>query len=41
MSITGLQVGEGVVDLVLTRHPTDVGVNVASREGPVKVVVVK
>ena len=41
MSISGLQVGDASVDLVLTRHPTDVGVNVAGRDGDVKVIVLK
>ena len=39
--IENLRVGEARVDLVLDRHETDVGINIARREGPVEVVTIK
>jgi glycogen debranching enzyme len=39
--ISGLRVGEAVVDLELRRHGEDVGVNVLRRHGTVEVVLVK
>jgi len=39
--IRGLRVGTGSVDLLLTRHGDDVGVNVLGRTGHVEVVLVK
>jgi glycogen debranching enzyme len=39
--IAGLRVGEANVDLLLTRHAMDVGINVLRREGSVEVVAVK
>lgn len=39
--MTGLRVGPARVDLVLTRHEQDVGLNVVRRQGDVTVVVVK
>jgi glycogen debranching enzyme len=39
--ITGLRVGQARLDLSLTRHECDVGINVLRREGDVGVVVVK
>ena len=39
--ISGLRVADGSVDLALTRHGEDVGVNVVRREGHVGVMVVK
>jgi glycogen debranching enzyme len=39
--LLGLRVGEASVDLLVTRHPEDVGVNVLRRTGPVEVVVIK
>jgi glycogen debranching enzyme len=39
--IRGLRVGSGSVDLLLTRHGDDVGVNVLGRTGHVEVVLVK
>ncbi len=41
LSITGLSVGSGRVDLLLENHPHDVGLTVLRREGEVSVVVVK
>ena len=41
VQIKGLRVGQASVDLSLSRHESDVGVNVLRREGPVSVVVVK
>jgi glycogen debranching enzyme len=41
VQIKGLRVNSATVDLSLTRHESDVGVNVLRREGPVNVVVVK
>ena len=41
VEIRGLRVGLASVDLSLSRHEWDVGVNVLRREGPVNVVVVK
>jgi glycogen debranching enzyme len=41
VTLSGLQVGDGSVDLVLTRHERDVGVNVSRRDGAVTVIVVK
>jgi hypothetical protein len=41
LEIKGLRVGAASVDLSLTKHEWDVGVNVLRREGPVSVVVVK
>jgi glycogen debranching enzyme len=41
MSISGLRVGDASVDLSLTRHGQDVGVNVVRRDGRVGVLVVK
>jgi glycogen debranching enzyme len=41
LTITGLDVGKGRVDLMLENHPHDVGLTVLRREGDVKVVVVK
>jgi glycogen debranching enzyme len=41
MSIRGLQVGEGSVDLMLTRHLGDVTVGVQGRTGHVRVVTIK
>jgi glycogen debranching enzyme len=39
--ISHLRVGEGSLDLSLTRHPREVGVDILRREGQVSVVVVK
>lgn len=39
--ITGLRVGQASVDLSLTRHERDVGINVLRREGRVRVVAMK
>src|SRR5262249_42513608 len=39
--LRGLRVGEASVDLLVTRHPEDVGVNVLRRTGHVEVVVIK
>ena len=39
--ISGLRVGEALVDLELRRHGDDVGVNVLRRDGEVEVVLVK
>jgi glycogen debranching enzyme len=41
VEITGLRVGAHAVDLVLRRHPADVGIQVVRREGPVEIVTVK
>ena len=41
LSITGLGVGAGSIDLMLENHPHDVGLTVLRREGEVSVVVVK
>ncbi len=41
LRITGLAVGDGTVDLLLERHPHDVGVKVLNREGDVEIVAVK
>jgi hypothetical protein len=42
VTIRGLKVGDGRVDLLLTRHDEgDVGVNVLRREGALEVVVLK
>jgi glycogen debranching enzyme len=41
LRIHNLQVGEGTVDLLLTRHEHDVGVNVLRREGDVEILLVK
>ncbi|HLK89387.1 MAG TPA: amylo-alpha-1,6-glucosidase [Polyangia bacterium] len=41
LSINGLVVGSGRVDLLLENHPHDVGLTVLRREGEVSVVVVK
>jgi glycogen debranching enzyme len=39
--VTNLRIGETVVDLVLQRHPQDVGIQVVRREGDVEVVSIK
>lgn len=39
--LRGLRVGEGEVDLQLTRHKANVGVEVLRKEGPVRVLVTK
>jgi hypothetical protein len=41
VQIKGLRVGDAVLDLSLTRHRHNVGVNVLRREGQVSVVTVK
>jgi glycogen debranching enzyme len=41
LRITGLRVGEAVVDLLVDRHAFDVGVNVLRREGDVRIVEVR
>jgi glycogen debranching enzyme len=41
LQIRDLRVGNAFVDIDLTRHGTDVGVNVLRREGPVEVLVVE
>ncbi|MEQ8849739.1 amylo-alpha-1,6-glucosidase [Botrimarina sp.] len=40
LSIRGLRVGSGAVDLVVHRHPRDVGLYVERKEGDVEVVVI-
>ena len=40
VQIMGLRVGEAILDLALTRHRDDVGINVLRRDGPVSVVTV-
>ncbi len=40
VQIMGLRVGEASLDLALTRHRDDVGINVLRRDGPVSVVTV-
>ena len=39
--VRGLRAGDGSVDLVITRHTDDVGINVLGRTGRVGVVTVK
>jgi glycogen debranching enzyme len=39
--ISNLKVGDGCVDLILERHPRDVGVHVARREGDVEISTIK
>jgi len=39
--ITGVRVGGGSVDLLVTRHEQDVGVTVLRRAGDIEVVVLK
>lgn len=39
--ISNLRVGEGSLDLMLTRHGEDVAINVLRREGPLRIVVLK
>jgi glycogen debranching enzyme len=39
--ISGLRIGDALVDLELRRHGEDIGVNVPRRDGPVEVVLVK
>jgi len=39
--IRGLKAGGGSLDVVLTRHGDDVGVNVLRRDGPVELVTIK
>ena len=41
LSISGLEVGAGRIDLMLENHPHDVGLTVLRREGEINVVVVK
>jgi glycogen debranching enzyme len=41
VEIRGLRMGDASVDLVLERHPADVGLRVLRREGDVEIVVVK
>jgi glycogen debranching enzyme len=41
LRIHNLQVGEGTVDLLLTRHDHDVGVNVLRREGDIEIILAK
>ncbi|MCL4812495.1 MAG: amylo-alpha-1,6-glucosidase [Vicinamibacteraceae bacterium] len=41
LRISGLRVGEGSLDLLLERHPRDVGVTVLQREGDIEIVSVK
>ena len=41
LRLSGLVVGDGVVDLLLERHPRDVGVTVLRREGDIEIVSVK
>ena len=41
LRITKLRVGEATVDLLLERHPHDVGLTVLQRDGAVEVIVVK
>jgi glycogen debranching enzyme len=41
IQITNLRVGDAAVDLSLTRHPRDVGINVKRKEGNVEVVAIK
>jgi hypothetical protein len=41
LQIRDLRVGDAFVDIDLTRHGTDVGVNVLRREGPIEVLVVE
>jgi hypothetical protein len=41
VTIRGLRVGSGSVDLRFHRHATDVGTNVLARTGSVEVIVVK
>jgi hypothetical protein len=41
VTIPELRVGEACVDLLLTRHEGDVGVNALRREGAVDIVVLK
>ena len=41
LRITTLRVGESTVDLLLERHPHDVGVTVLQRRGPVEIVAMK
>ena len=38
--VRNLRVGEGAVDLILRRHPRDVGLNVERKEGDVRIVVI-
>ncbi|MFZ5558167.1 MAG: glycogen debranching N-terminal domain-containing protein [Pseudomonadota bacterium] len=41
LRLSGLRIGDATVDLNLVRHGEDVGINVARREGDVRVVAVK
>jgi hypothetical protein len=41
LQIRDLRLGNAFVDLDLTRHGLDVGVNVLRREGPIEVLVVE
>jgi hypothetical protein len=41
LRITNLAIGDGTVDLLLEKHPHDVGITVLHRHGDLKVVVVK
>jgi len=41
LQLTNLSIGDANIDLLLTRHPHDVGVTVQRREGDIEVVAVK
>jgi hypothetical protein len=41
VTIRGLRVGNGSLDLRFQRHATDVGINVLSRTGEIEVIAVK
>ncbi len=39
IEIRNFRMGEAVVDLVMRRHPRDVGINVERKEGDVEIIV--
>jgi hypothetical protein len=41
VQIRNLKVADASIDLAITRHPTDVGVNVLRRDPGIEVVVIK
>jgi glycogen debranching enzyme len=41
LRISNLQIGEAAIDLLLTRHPHDIGVTVLQRRGEVEVAAIK
>jgi hypothetical protein len=41
LQLTNLSIGEASIDLLLTRHPHDVGVTVRRRDGDIEILAVK